>query len=60
MIFSSEATTLQSLVPLLLERTFQASWEMHLLSNIAYGLPIRDITRRVLSEYSNIQLSLTY
>jgi len=49
MIFSPEATTLQSLVPLLLERTFQASWEMHLLSNTAYGLPIRDITRRVLS-----------
>ena len=35
MIFSFEATTLQSLVPLLLERTFQAFWEMHLLSNSA-------------------------
>ena len=42
MIFSFEATTLQN--PLL-ERIFQASWEMHLLFNTAYGFPNRDITR---------------
>jgi hypothetical protein len=29
----------------LLERIFQASWEMHLLFNTAYGFPNRDITR---------------
>ncbi len=39
---SSEATTQQN--PLL-ERIFQASWEMHLLFSTAYGLPNRDITR---------------
>ena len=50
MTFYSEATTLQNLAPLLLERTFQASWEMHLLSNTAYGLPHKDSTRRVLSQ----------
>jgi hypothetical protein len=39
---SSEATTQQN--PLL-ERIFQASWEMHLLFSTVYGFPNRDITR---------------
>jgi hypothetical protein len=43
MTFYSEATMLQSLA--LLERIFQASWEMHLLFSTACGLPNRDITR---------------
>ena len=42
MIFSFEATTQQN--PLL-ERIFQASWELHLLFSTAYGFPNRDITR---------------
>jgi hypothetical protein len=50
MTFYSEATTLQNPAPLLLERTFQASWEMHLLSSTAYGLQNKDITRRIHSQ----------
>jgi len=43
MTFYSEATMMQNLA--LLERIFQASWEMHLLFSTACGLPNRDLAR---------------
>ena len=52
MTFYSEVTTLQNLAPLLLERTSQASWEVHLLSSTACGLPNKDITRQIHSQQS--------